>query len=392
MDRLIQCGRHVALFALTCGLAISGSAERGFAFENSRPMLLHPTAFDPSRSIGVSPAVSDVERMLNRIGQASDSGRPIVFGHHMAPASFQQPARANDPAFGDDTRLSVDPASLESYGEAPQDNSLLFLRSQSVLLAPGGSQFDYGLTYTYFENDFPAIVAPNVAVEGRLRQRLLMTPLELRVGLRERTQGFLSVPIGWANSEVALNGVDTFSNTFGVGDVRLGLSHLLRDGCGYDPQVIGTLAMTTPTGSATFPNQLLTPGSNLGEGFWALSGDLLFVHTLDPVVIYYGFGYNHRFDRSFGATQVNPGEQFNYQFGLGFAVNDRVTLSTTFSGSYYTEFESNGVRAAGSILEPMRLRFAATISDCDRLIEPYVTVGMTDDAPSASFGVVWTKR
>jgi hypothetical protein len=39
----------------------------------------------------------------------------------------------------------------------------------------------------------------------------------------------------------------------------------------------------------------------------------------------------------------------------------------------------------------MSIRFSATISQpCDRLVEPFVEFGITDDAVSSFIGVTWT--
>jgi hypothetical protein len=36
------------------------------------------------------------------------------------------------------------------------------------------------------------------------------------------------------------------------------------------------------------------------------------------------------------------------------------------------------------------MRFAATIANCGRIVEPFAEIGMTDDAPAASVGITWT--
>ena len=136
---------------------------------------------------------------------------------------------------------------------------------------------------------------------------------------------------------------------------------------------------------------LLSPESRLGEGFWAASGNFLLVHTYDPVIVYYGLGVRFRFEEEFPGNQVvNPGGQYIYQLGVGFAVNDRVTLSTSFLGADIPEFRINGQRLQGSIQEPMRLRFAATIARPRNIVEPFAEIGMTDDASSATVGIIWT--
>lgn len=326
-------------------------------------------------------------------------------------AFWQDPGTLYDPTRernSDDPNSARDLESAEEIGERPQDNSRQFLRSNTVLLRPGQLQVDYGLIYTLAENEFPVPVldaggAVAGAVRGRVRSRLLTVPLQARYGLNERAQMFLEVPLGWGGAELSFSGFDDFSNKVGIGDVRLGTSVLLKRACSADDtDLVGTFAMTFPTGNASLPLLGLSPNSQLGEGFFALSLSLLWIKTIDPLVLFYGGGYRHRFDDSFLNVQVDPGEQFTYQFGVGFAVNERITLSTAFLGAYVSEFQVDGDRIEGSILEPARLRFSATISQTSRfqhwrgetclptILEPFAEIGMTNDAPSVRVGVVWT--
>jgi len=283
----------------------------------------------------------------------------------------------------------------ESLGAEPEDTSLFFLRRQTVLLEPGKWQFDLGLTYGITEDNLPvAITDPggNVigVVGGRLRQRLLLAPFEIRWGFAPRVQLFAHVPFGWSNTELSYATVDDFSNVGGIGDITTGASVLIREGTGYGADVIGTLGLTFPTGNDSFPLLGFRPNSRLGEGFFATSLDFLFVHTYDPVVVYYGLGYRHRFDDEFMGNNVNPGAQFVYQFGMGFAVNEWITLSGSLLGMSISEDRINGRTVQGSMMEPLLLRFSTTISTPSKIVEPFAEIGMTDDAPSARFGILCT--
>jgi len=48
--------------------------------------------------------------------------------------------------------------------------------------------------------------------------------------------------------------------------------------------------------------------------------------------------------------------------GVGFAVNERITLSTAFVGSYVSEWRLDGQRLPGTVMEPLYLRFAVTMA------------------------------
>jgi hypothetical protein len=290
----------------------------------------------------------------------------------------------------------------EQLGEEPEQEPLQFLRQVTPLLAPGQWQFDVGVQYLFAETLFPSIVgAPALLTETRVRQRLLTVPLELRYGLTQRAQLFVNAPVGWSNTELAYIDFDESTSTGGIADVTAGVTYLLRQGSNSRPDIIGTIATTAPTGNAgsLITSSLFNPQSQLGQGFWAVSGNLLVVHTCDPLVIFYGLGARFRFSRDFSDLtdvfpgdqyNVNPGEEYSYQLGIGFAVTPRITLSTVLLGGYVVEDRINGDRLELGNLEPIRMRFATTIARPCNIVEPYANIGMTDDAPDAILGVTWT--
>jgi hypothetical protein len=289
-------------------------------------------------------------------------------------------------------------AEAQQVGEEPEDRSLEFLRTETVLLKPGESQCDVGINYLLTETDFPILLADDmgniVAVdEVSFRIRELSVPLQYRLGLHPRVQGFLGMPIGWSNTQVALDAFDAFQNDGGIGDLDFGLTMQLVDASVNCPYVIATVQGTAPTGGDPFTSVVgLAPTApSLGQGFWSVAGNLLCIQPYDPVVVFYGLGVERFFAREFVGLDIEPGTQYNYTFGVGFAVNERITLSTRFFGAYVEEIEVDDQRRFGTNTEPMTIRLSATISQpCDRLVEPFVEFGITDDAVSSFLGITCT--
>lgn len=306
------------------------------------------------------------------------------------PPSEEEERREGAAAAGENQ-----PNNQQTYGQAPTNNALQFLRDIDVLLAPGAWQFDTGFVYTHFANDFPLpifnISGDVVDVEeAEVRQRLLFTPLALRYGFTENIQLFAALPTGWSNTQFVAPGASETINAGGIGDLTFGASIHLFDGDDMLPDVIGTVGATAPTGDFNAPIFGTVPGSALGQGFWAYNVQLLAIHRYDPVIVFYGGGYRHLFERSFDGVEVQPGEQANYMLGVGYSMNDRVTLSTTFQGFYLTNTQIDNEDIRGSNLEPLTMRFAATIVRNCRIIEPFCVIGMTDSAPRANAGIVFT--
>jgi hypothetical protein len=289
------------------------------------------------------------------------------------------------------------PPADQKFGEQPPDRSHEFLRKQDVLLRAGQWQFDVGLSYLIFTHDYTQLsqvgnlISP---VDSRLTRRLMVVPLDVRYGICDRLQAFADVPFGWSNTENSYPGFDDFTNQTGIGDVSAGLSWLIHKSCGcsYDPDIVATFSITAPTADVSPLQGIIEPPNTmLGSGFWYGYWNVLFIHTVDPVILFYGFGSRHGLSTEFEGFDIQPGDQYYYRAGLGFAVNEKLTLSSALTGWYITDPYLDGVRIAGLAMEPVTLRFAATINrPCDRYIEPFVELGLTPDAPDARVGLTFT--
>ena len=280
----------------------------------------------------------------------------------------------------------------ESIGEAPVDNSLQFLRADTVLLDPGEFQYEYGLIYSKFDFDFPIVLGGPTVANADFHIREMRVPLEVRYGLARRVQLFVNVPFGWSNTELNFPGFEDFENDGGLGDIVFGGSFLLRDNdpCNK-PDAILTLSSVAPTGNEPFTPAGVSPSSpSLGSGVWSMAANLLFIQNYDPVVVFYGFGTRHSFEGELDNRDFKPGGEYNYQFGVGFAVNRHITFSTRFNGAYVSDVRLDGDRVPGTTQEPILLSLAMTVSKNKKLIEPFVDFGLTDDATDVRFGITWT--
>jgi hypothetical protein len=305
-------------------------------------------------------------------------------------------------------------ATAEKLGKKPEDRSLDFLRTETVLLKPGKYQFDIGVSYSIQERNFPILfrtIDPTNPVDdthvlttdghtlsfsadgARFKSRELEMPLQLRYGLFKRVQVFIAAPVGWSNTEVDLTGRDEFKNDGGIGDISFGATAQLQDGQADCPYVIGSFVATAPTGGDPFTDAaLFSPSAPaLGNGFWKLGGNLLFIQPMDPVTFFYGTGIRGSFEHEYIGANFEPGLEYTYTFGFGFAINEKVTISSQLFGEYQSRLQVNGQGLEGSSQEPISLQLAATIArPCDRLVEPFVQFGLTDDAVAANIGITWT--
>lgn len=302
------------------------------------------------------------------------------------PAAQERTPEEKDAAEDSDTKEDDD----GKIGEAPEDNSELFLRTATVLLAPGEMQFDHGFSYTVDTVTSPFFREDGTLSTERLRNRQLLVPLGLRFGISDRLQGNVDLPFGWSHVERANTDIDEVSDTFGLGDISVGISKLLKQekDAGYD--LIGSLSVSAPTGDSPFGVAANDPA--LGLGFWTLGASFTAVKSYDPVVFFGSFGYTHTFEDEYFGVDIQLGESFNYGLGMGMAVSDDVTLSASLSGLYQTETRINDIRQTRTSIEPISLRLGVTglMFQC-HIVEPFVRFGMTDDASDTNFGIVVTR-
>jgi hypothetical protein len=331
------------------------------------------------------PAFSSTADPLNiTIGAVADQPPPPAPGVDASAAAAQSGAAGS---FGQ----------VEKLGDAPTSSTLEFLRQEAILLKPGEHQVDWGLSYSVYNlNAALPVVNKSGDIVGvaneRIRLQLMTIPFAVRYGLCDGLQAYVNLPLGWSNDETTTDTGESHTNNFvSMGDISAGLNYQIMKGCGaYVPDVIASLGFIAPTGHATFATSLLAPNSALGQGFWDITASILAVHTIDPVIFYYGAGYVHRFDASFGNNlDVDPGQEFDYVFGVGFAANPWVVVSGTFIGNYLTRYGVNGVSLPGSDLDLMRFRVSVTMVKDKHIIEPYGEIGMTPDSPSR-VGITFT--
>jgi len=292
----------------------------------------------------------------------------------------------------------------DAIGVPPPRPQPQFLRDTSVLLDPGEFQFEYGVSYT--TNLQTTAIGVNVddntvVTSLRTLTRTASVPMEFRVGCRNDVQAFVSLPFGYNLQQISIANTADSSDGVGIGDLTFGMSRVLRKPQAERFTVLGNVSASAPTGLAQLSNIQQVPGVALGSGYWTLSGGLVFIRTIDPIAAFIGVNYVQTFETMLNNLDLEPGNIFSYRFGVGYAINSRVTVSSSFNGAYISELEVGGRLIPGSAREPLTVRLAATIlSKGPSLVgpakgrrkttEPFISMGITDAAPDTSFGVRWT--
>jgi hypothetical protein len=201
---------------------------------------------------------------------------------------------------------------------------------------------------------------------------------------------FAVAPFGFSLFERDNFLTEDFSNAGVLGDVTAGVVHQLPDIFPHLPQATFSVNATIPTGANNL-NTLQDNQASLGNGVWRLGVGLNFVESLDPVVCFAGVGWDYPFATKRESLTLQYGNSYTYYVGLGFAVSDDISLSGQVSGSWQDTTSLGGIKIPNSDIEPvsMRVGLVRRINKKSR-VQPYVTHGLTRDAPDFGIGVRYT--
>ncbi|MAI32695.1 MAG: hypothetical protein CMM07_13610 [Rhodopirellula sp.] len=293
----------------------------------------------------------------------------------------------------------------ETLGVPPPEEKPAFLRERSILLPPGQYQFEYGVRYGVDASTFPVAGVLQTdsnqvqIANANQKRRLLTTPLELRFGVSENLQAFLSIPLGWSSQSLSVGNVQQDDDNIGIGDFGIGLTRVLWAPKKKNRRILGFVQTSAPTGDSNIALTQQAREASLGAGYWTLTSGLNITETYDPLVLFSSVGYTYTF-----ATTLNNGEKLNagntlfYQTGIGYSINPNITISASFSGASTGRAELNGLVSGGTRTEPFTLRLAGTISEpkkkgkpkLSRTREPFLRFGLTSLANDVEFGMRWT--
>jgi len=259
-------------------------------------------------------------------------------------------------------------------GEAPDERNAedIFLRSQRVLLAPGQVVLDFGQFYSRSDT-LQLAVADNTVQLGTQERSVFTTALIGRIGIFNETEVYAGAAFHHLDNRLVIGTVDVASTGRGlVGDVNIGVRRtVLREGAGR-PDIIASIDATIPTRD---------------DSVHVLGGSLVFVKSIDPVVLFAGTSYSHGFPRDLAeGTRLAPGNAVSVSLGYGLALNDRVAISTAASGAFTRAAFTEDVNTGRA--ETFSLRFALTSALARSLyIEPSVTMGLSGPGQSFTMGV-----
>ncbi len=226
---------------------------------------------------------------------------------------------------------------------------------------------------------------------GRLKRNVLTNTYSLRYGLTNRIQLNLSIPIqrSWRQNTLSPSiqrevgePTETTDSDGGLGDIVGGVSvHLFQEG-EWLPDVIWTTSFKSDTGSSPFDVDSGTLAT--GTGFWGARTGFTLVKVSDPAVLFLsgGYFYHHKSDEVRGFDEVDPPDSIDVGFGLSYALNPFLSITTRFSSSFSEKTVVNGLDIDGSDRVTAALGLGVTYAlSRTRSLDVSTEFGLTDDSP-----------
>jgi len=237
-----------------------------------------------------------------------------------------------------------------------------------------------------------------------------------RYGITNRLEAELKLPFIYRTETLqarefleASFGDDTFhADGSGLGDVELALRYQLNRGAPDRPYYIGTLRLKTRTGKDAFEvdldPSLPLGGGRLrelptGTGFVGIRPELTVIYPSDPVVFFGSVHYLWNIKRNDVKTQlgqrldIDPGDAFGFNFGMGLALNDRASFSVGYEHTVFLKNEIDGRTPAsdltvqlGSLLVGYSYKLGPT-----SFLNLALGVGATRDAPDVQINLRFPK-
>lgn len=331
-----------------------------------------------------------------------------------APAAQQDngkpPNDSSNPANGAAAPApNASPPTPKEQQEESERNTLEFLRNEVVLVQPHKIETDFSVAYLHTSETIG-------------NERVVIGAAQGRYGFFPGFEGFLAIPYIWGQRQTI--GPTTYIGTeeAGIGDIRFGLKDNLIQEKEYIPVVVVGASAVAPTGHQPYLPPLTNTSTatttstggipststtsvaqagdirnpltiQIGTGHWAVTGSVTALKSNDPLVLYGSINYTHFIPATYYGVHISPGDVWELNSGLGFAVNDTSTLSAQVFVDYQKKWTFNNVAVPQTSITPITLKLSYThlLSPVD-IIEPSIAFSVTRDGTDAVVALDYIHR
>jgi hypothetical protein len=375
--------------------------------------------------------LADTDAKLQSIQQALGVDAPAKTAAAATPVKGKEPPPAQvaqAPTVAPVPQAAAQqPATVgESRPERVQQVAQIF--EQPGVLTPAGQfSFETGIQYSYSSSNrvslvgytiIPAITIGLIDVR-EVRRNSTVVNLTGRWGVTNRMELEAKVPWVYRSDDqltrplnIGAGRDDLFNATGqGIGDVEATARYQFNDTSVDKPVYIGSLRFKSRTGKDPF--EVLTDTTQApelitnrietelptGSGFYTIQPGLTVLYPTDPAVFFGGLNYQFNLSRS-GVTanttqgqidvgDVDPGDVFGFNFGMGLALNEKSSFSLGYDGASVGKTKINGADA----INASRIQLGTLLLGYSQRLTPStslgltVGVGVTRDTPDVTLGL-----
>lgn len=365
-----------------------------------------------------------LQQMERTMQALNSSDKPVKLAQKPQAVAIETASQATPIAAATNTKEVV-------VREAPPSRSAEAVYQEQHALFDRRFTFETGLSYSRYDkkqlalNGFlalDAIFLGNINVDT-VKADIWTLDFTGRYTLSDRMQVDLNAPFLYRDTSYLSAGAGYASTAYSeksvtmgpkLGDISAGFYYQLFKETQTRPDIVWNVRLKAPTGTNPYGVKLENvqgSGGNLkvpselssGNGVWAASTGLSFVKTLDPAIVFASANYFYNFPRHFNdiSSEANTtapgdiklGDSFQYGLGTAFALNERMSLSMSFTQRFTAKSQSkldgqDWQTIVGSDANSAMMNFGATYALNDReSVVVNVGAGLTPDAPNATLGV-----
>jgi hypothetical protein len=306
---------------------------------------------------------------------------------------------------------------LNSFGQEEEIKRIepgIIVEKGGLLIGKESIDVDFALQYSYNTSrrvDLTGITLPGIVIGliqiEKIRRHILVPSLSVRYGVTDSFQVSLKVPYVFRFDEYTYSPATQDSpevtkrvDEGDIGDIEGAISFNLLEEKGSRPQIFAGARVKTRSGKDPYglPTEEATPGKIVytelptGTGHWAVEPYVTLIRTVDPAVLFGTLSYychNPRHVKTSGGTQeVDPSDSFNFSFGLAYALNEKLALSTAYDQKIYNRMRIDGVTYDDTNPVLANLRFGISYVCSKRAsVNLGLAIGLTEDSPDVQITI-----
>jgi len=304
---------------------------------------------------------------------------------------------------------------IKPVGKAPEkkspsenvpDLSTVNNKVGGVLTAAGSFILEPSFGYSYTDNNrvfldgytfIPSLVVGVIDLR-EVHRHSFVSSLAARYGISDRWEVEIKLPYIARNDTQRSRPVSIDSSQDeifnasgkGIGDLELSSRFQINSGQGGGVIYVANLAATIPTGispydvnyvtsvaGSKFPTELPT-----GSGYVSISPSISAIYSTAPGVLFGNINYGYTMATDEESGKIDSGDSMGISFGLGLSLNQRTSLSLSYSQKHVFKSEIDGQTVDGSDLDIGQFIVGYSFRYSPKTnINLSVGIGTTDDAP-----------